>query len=105
MPSLIPLTSEGSQNLSVVINNEPVNVTVSYNSRMGVWTANFSTQEKDLNGIGLLGGVDLVKHFSTKLENIFAVNINNVNVDANSENLGSEVLLTFLTEEELPSNE
>lgn len=98
----IPLTSDGSQKLSTVLNNITYQLEVSYNTRVGVWTMNISRDGNELvNGIVLVGGVDILRQFTLAIENLYVVNTTNPNQDADGNNLGTDVGVFLLTEEEI----
>ena len=100
----ILLTSDGSQNFSTVLDGVTYEFNISYNIRIGVWTANISVDGIDLvNGVVLVGGVDIVTQFTFDLKNLYMVNVNNPNLDANAENLGTDVKLFKLSDDEVAS--
>ena len=101
----IPLDQNGSQKFNIVINGKTYEFLVSYNSRMKYWTANISSENVSLvKGISLVGGVDILNQFTLELKRLFMVNIDNPNLDATSDNIGIDVKLYELSEEEVSSN-
>lgn len=104
MATEITLTSDGSQRFSTVIDGVSYGFRISYNTRMSIWTCSISTEGTDIvNGIGLLGGVDIVNQFTFALKYLFTVNLDNPTVDAGPDNLGIDVKLFKLTESEVLS--
>lgn len=100
----IALTSDGSQKFSTVIDGTSYGFRLSYNTRMGIWTCSISVEGVDIvNGIGLLGGVDILNQFTFSLKYMFTINLDNSNVDAGPDNLGTGVRLFKLTEFEVLS--
>jgi hypothetical protein len=98
----IVLTSDGSQKFSTVLEGVSYNFKVSYNTRMNVWTCDISTGDTTIvNGVVLVGGVDILNQFTFSLKFLFVVNLDNPILDADSDNLGIEVMLFKLTEDEV----
>ena len=94
MTQEIVLTSDGSQTFNVVLDGVNYLFEVKFNTRMEYWTANISSEGIEIvNGIGLLGGVDIVQQLTDALKNLFIVNIDESKIDATDENLGTSVKL------------
>lgn len=103
MASEIPLGSEGSQLFTIVIEGITYTFEVSYNTRLAIWTANISYSGGVVNGLGLLGGVDIINQIPFDLKNLYTVNLDNPNIDASPDDLGEAVKLYNLTDEEVVS--
>ncbi len=104
MAQEIVLTSDGSQNFTIVLDAVTYSFNVSFNTRVGVWTANISREGVELaNGITLVGGVDIVQQYTFILKNLFIVNLDNPKVDATEDSLGTDVKLFKLTDAEVAS--
>lgn len=100
----IPITNEGAQSFRATLQGNTYQFFISYNSRMEVWYVDIALNNVPLaSGIALLGGTDLVGQYAIDLKNLYAVNIDNPNIDANADNLGEEVLLIKLTDAEVNS--
>lgn len=98
----IPLNSNPEQLFSITINGNTYDCRVMLNSRTGVWSISFSQSGVDiLNGIALLGGVDILKQYNIPIENAYVVNLDNTNQDPTKTNLGTVAKLFILTEEEV----
>jgi hypothetical protein len=98
----IPLTNDPAQTFTIAIEDVIYSLRVSFNTRAGYWTADFSTSGTPLiMGIPLLGGVDIVQQYNIPLTNMFVVNTAQPNQDATVDNLGDIVKLVLLTDEEL----
>ena len=97
----IPLTSDSSQLFSSVINEVRYDFRVYFNFRNTLWNMDISSSGVSiLYGVALLGGVDIFKQYNIPIENVYVVN--SVNTDnATSVNLGTDVKLYILTEEEI----
>jgi len=103
MAQEIILTSDGSQKFTIILDGINYSFNVMYNTRIGIWTANISTEGVELvNGIALVGGVDIVKQFTFALKNLYIVNLNDPKIDATKENLGTDVKLYKLNVAEVP---
>lgn len=102
MAQEILLTSDGSQKFTIVLGGVNYSFKVSYNTRMGAWRANIATEGTQLaNGVTLVGGVDIVQQYPFILKNLFMVNLNNPNIDATGDNLGTDAKLYQLTDAEV----
>jgi len=102
MADEILLTSDGSQTFSIALDEVIYNFKVSYNTRAGVWATNISTNGVELvNGVVLVGGVDLLRQFTFILQNLFVVNLSNPLLDAGPDNLGTDVKLFKLSDDEV----
>lgn len=101
MAQEILLTSDGSQQFNIVIDGVNYTFTVSYNTRLGIWSAHIASDGVELvNGAALVGGVDIVKQFTFILKNLYIVDLNGTNLDATNSNLGTDVKLFKLTNDE-----
>lgn len=102
MPEEITLTSDGSQTFSTVLDGITYDFIINYNTRLNLWTFNLISEGLQLvNGVALLGGVDIVKQYTFSLKNLYSVNIDNPTIDAIESNLGTEVKLYKLTQSEV----
>lgn len=54
-----------------------------------------------MNGVSLLGGVDILKQYNIPIENAYIVNLDMPNEDATKDNLGIVAKLFILTDEEV----
>lgn len=89
---LIPLISDGAQELTVVLDGVVYDLFVSYNERMGYWTLSIASNGATLvSGAALVGGVDIVEQFTFELKNLWAINLTDSDADAGADNLGTDV--------------
>lgn len=98
----IPLTSDPEQNFTITLNGTNYGIRVILNSRTGLWTINFSIDEVPLvNGVGLVGGVDILSQYNLDISNVFMVNLASPNQDPSKDSLGTNARLFMLTDEEV----
>lgn len=98
----IPLNSSPEQLFSITLNGETYDCRVILNSRTGVWSISFAQSGVDIvNGVALLGGVDILKQYNIPIENAYVVNLDTPNQDASKDNLGVVARLFILTDEEV----
>ncbi len=100
----IPLNSNPEQLFSITIEGNAYDCRVILNSRTGIWSISFSQSGTDIiNGISLLGGIDILKQYNIPINNIYVVNLDQSNQDPGKDNLGTIAKLFILTDEEIPS--
>lgn len=100
----IPLNSNPEQLFSITINGETYDCRVKLNSRTSVWSISLAQSGVDiLNGISLLGGVDIFKQYNIPIRNAYVVNLDEPTLDASKTNLGTSTRLYILTDEEVPN--
>lgn len=98
----IPLNSSPEQLFSITLEGNTYDCRVILNSRTGVWSISFAQSGVDIiNGISLLGGVDILKQYNIPVENAYVVNLDNTNQDPTRDNLGVVAKLFILTDEEV----
>lgn len=98
----IPLNSSPEQLFSITLSGATYDCRVILNSRTSVWSISFSQAGVSLlNGIALLGGVDILKQYNLPFKNAYVVNLDNSNLDASNNNLGTVAKLFLLTDEEV----
>ena len=98
----IPLNSSPEQLFSITLSGQTYDCRVILNSRTGVWSISFSQSGTDIvNGVSLLGGVDILKQYNIPVENAYVVNLDMPNEDASKSNLGTVAKLFILTDEEV----
>ncbi len=104
MPSEIVLSTDGSQNFSTTLDDVVYDFKISYNTRVGIWTADiYQDNIAIVEGIALVGGVDIDKQFTFKLKNLFTVNLSNSNNDAGPDDIGITARLFKFLESEVPA--
>lgn len=97
----IPLLSV-AQRLVVVLRGVTYQLTVSRNTRMGYWTVTIEQGEQTLvAGAALVGGVDIVEQFTFELKDLWVPNITDSTQDAGPDNLGTDVLLVQVDNEDI----
>lgn len=100
----VPLNSNPEQLLSITLDGETYDSRVILNSRTSVWSISFSQSGVDIvNGISLLGGVDIFNQYNIPISNAYVINLDNSREDASKDNLGTVAKLFILTEEEVQS--
>lgn len=100
----IPLNSEPEQLFSITIGGEPFDIRITLNSRSSTWYISISQGNLTfVDGIALLGGVDIFKQYNIPIENAYVINVENSTVDADKTNLGTVAKLFILTDEEVSS--
>lgn len=98
----IPLNSSPEQLFSITLSGQTYDCRVILNSRTGVWSISFSQSGTDIvNGVSLLGGVDILKQYNIPIKNAYIVNLDMPNEDATKDNLGIVAKLFILTDEEV----
>lgn len=98
----IPLTSSPEQIFSITLNGETYDCRVVLNSRTGIWGISFAQNGVDIiNGVQLLGGVDILKQYTLPIENAYVVNLEATNQDPSKDNLGTAAKLFILTDAEI----
>jgi len=98
----VPLNSSPEQLFSITLSGQTYDCRVVLNSRTGVWSISFSQAGTDIiNGVALLGGVDILKQHNIPIENAYVVNLDQANQDPSKNNLGTVAKLFILTDEEV----
>lgn len=99
----IPLTSEGAQRLSMTLDGVDYIFVVKYNPRAGIWSLDVTNQltGRTRTGIAILIGGDIMSPYNIGIKNLYAINVVNPKLDATDSNLGTEVRLFVLTDEEV----
>ena len=100
----IPLNSNPEQLFSITLIGATYDIRVALNSRTGIWSISFSQEGIHIiNGIPLLGGIDILKQHNLPISNMYVVNLDNSNEDPTNINLGIVAKLFILTDEEVTS--
>lgn len=98
----IPLTSSPEQLFSVTLGGEKYDMRVTINSRTGVWSLSLGQDGETLvDGVALVGGVDVFAPYNIGIENAYVVNLDEPNLDPGRDNLGAVSKLFILTDEEV----
>ena len=98
----VPLNNSPEQIFSIVLGDTSYDTKVALNSRVGIWSISFSQNGVDIiNGVALLGGVDIFAHHSIPISNAYVVNLNDTSLDPDKDNLGVVAKLFILTDEEV----
>jgi len=102
MSSIIPLTSDGAQTFSIALDEVLYSFRVRFNTRLGLWFMDISLAEEPLvQGVALVVGIDLLYQYSLKIGGLVLRNEVDPLAEADSTNLGTDVLLYHFTEEEI----
>ena len=97
----IPLNSSPEQLFTSTLSGQVFNIRVILNSRLGVWSINFSKDGVDIiNGVNIVGGIDLLRAHNLPISNLYVVNLD-TNDDPTRDNLGSIAKLVILEDSEL----
>ena len=100
----IPLNSEPEQLFSIPLSGESFDIRITLNSRSSTWYISISQGDLTyVDGVALLGGVDIFKQYNIPIENAYVINIENSTIDADKTNLGTVAKLFILTDEEVSS--
>lgn len=98
----IPLNSSPEQLFSITLSGQTYDCRVVLNSRTGVWSISFAQAGTDIiNGVALVGGVDILKQYNIPIKNAYVVNLDKANQDPSKDNLGVTAKLFILTDEEV----
>lgn len=98
----IPLDSKPEQIFSITIDGNTFDCRVILNSRTGVWSISFAQSGVDIiNGIALVGGIDILNQYNIPIENAFVINLDQTNLDPSKTNLGIIAKLFILTDAEV----
>ncbi len=97
----IPLNSSPEQSFTSTIRGRLYSIRVILNSRLALWSISFSQNGVDIvNGVALVGGIDILKAYNIPLTNAFVVNLE-TNQDPEKEGLGLTSKLLLLEDSEV----
>lgn len=100
----IPLTSNPSQTFSMTLGGVNYNFRVIYNTRLKIWSMDLSAGNTRLaDGVALVQGIDILSPYNLALKNLYVLNTSASGADATANNLGTDVKLFLLTDEEVAS--
>lgn len=100
----VPLNSSPEQLFSITLNGNTYDCRIVLNSRTGVWSISFAQSGIDIiNGVALLGGIDILKQYNIPINNMIIVNLDRANEDASKSGLGTISKLFVLTDAEVSS--
>ena len=100
---IIPLTSEPNQFFTLVLQENQYSCFLLRNERMGTWMLSI----RDADGVSVIEGQALVlgqkilEPYDLGLGQFAMVDTENTGIDAGEDDLGSRVILLYVTEEEL----
>lgn len=98
----IPLNSSPEQKFKIQIDNIVFDIRVVLNSRLSKWSISIGKNGEDiLNGLALVGGVNILNQFNIELDNMYLVNLDNHRNDPSKSNLGTISKLFILSESEV----
>lgn len=98
----IPLNSSPEQLFSITLEGNTYDCRVTLNSRTGIWSISFAQAGVDIiNGVALLGGVDILKQYNIPICNAYTINVDQTNKDPSKTNLGTIAKLFILSDEEV----
>ena len=90
----IPITNEAYQIYTVIINNITAELTFRWNGIRGLFIMDISvfygdgTLNREVNGIPMTTGIELVSDFNLGIGEMFCLDISNKNTDSNRDNFG-----------------
>lgn len=98
----IPLNISPEQTFNIILGEETYDMRVVLNSRLEQWSISVSQNGVSIiEGVALVGGIDIFNQYNIPLSNAYVVNINNGRLDPTRLNLGFAAKLMLLTDEEL----
>ena len=100
----IPLTSDGEQIFTITLDEILYEIRVLYNTRLVLWAMDISSDGNTIvSGIALVTGGNLMSAYNVGPTNLYLVNTTGSNDDAGPDNLGTDIRLFQLTDEEVIS--
>lgn len=102
----LPLTPDPSQTFSIDIAGSKYRFDVKYNDRAGVWTFDLYLDETDapiLLGVPIVTGVEILEPYNLEIGQLLAVDQSSQALDATSEDLGTRVVLYWMSDDEVPA--
>lgn len=98
----IPLDSSPEQKFSINLNGTAYNAQVMYNSRDAQWSISFSIGESPvITGVAVVSGIDILRQYNLPIKNMYVVNTSADLEDATADNLGTEVKLFLVEDDEI----
>lgn len=98
----IPLKNKPEQIFNITISDVVYDIRVLWNTRNKKWSISISQAGIEIvNGVGLVGGIDIFKQYNIALENGFTVNLIDGSLDPDFEDFGTGAKLFLLTDEEV----
>lgn len=99
----LPLFPEESFSYKITIDDLEWNIRIAWNNREGSWYLNLSNELNStyVNGIGLLGGVDILKQYPIDLKYLYLFNISDSYEDPTVDNLSTQFALIKFDESEI----
>lgn len=97
----IPLENIPEQIFSISIEGQAYDMRVISNYRRNAWSISIAQNGEDLiNGVELLGGVDILQQHNLPFKNLYMITLTDPSQDPNLETLGTDSRLFLLTDEE-----
>jgi len=106
MASQIPLTSDGEQLFIVTLSDRQLAFRVRYNTRQGLWYLDLSdadTGESLVYGVAMAVGINILEQYHLGLGGLWVLNEVNPTEEAGPTNLGTDIQMYHLTEDEIDS--
>lgn len=101
---IIPLTSDYDQSLVVQLGDARYGIATAWNERNKIWTFDLTLdaeQEVLVAGVPMLIGQDMLAPYALGRGGLVMTDLSAKNTDAGPEDLGSRVIMTWLSTEEL----
>lgn len=100
----LPLAADPAQSFTCQLGTVKYFFVVRYNSRNGVWTMDLSydaSREPIIVGVPIVLGVDLLGAYNFNIGSLIAVDTSGTARDATADDLGSRVLLYWVSADEV----
>lgn len=98
----IPLIAYPEQIFRITLTGVTYEMKVIYNTRSANWSIDIAQNAVQLLfGVPMLGGTDIVQQHTIAIKNLFVINVDDSNVNATVDNLGTVVKLLIVTDQEL----
>lgn len=95
---LIPITESVAHDFNIELDAELYTFRLVYNSRAGLWTMDIYRQGLAVRlGLVLVLGADVLKGTDVNLGELWMFDLDGTGVDANSSDLGSRVVMYYIT--------
>ncbi len=103
MPEIVPLTNDSSSLFNITLGENELNFQTKFNTRYNIWEVDIYDQVQTplVYGVPLLLGSDVLAPYNLGLGSLVVVDLREEFLDANVDNIGSEVILSYFLPDEL----
>lgn len=101
---VIPFTSDPAQDFTLALGEAKYRLEARWNDRSESWTLDIirdADEETLVVGVPLLIGQDILKPYALGIGGMAVTDLANTGLDAGPEDLGTRVIVTWFSEEEL----